>query len=198
MYAITIRPSLPPLSNIRISLCPSPYSRTMFEAVHPLSFVDLSVFPLIPPAAVRFALDVVSFIDGTVGKFLVALTLFLIVLPVSFVDAVVSIKHDAFAVSLGIDYVSEVYGLLELFELGLGVGKKRVHLNVFGDGVVLGDEVGKFFDLMQGRGMEFVGFGGGIFGGYIFRRRSLFRSVFSGYPHYWVVLLWELILFSFD
>ena len=61
--SVAISPPLPPLPNVGIPLGSSPYSRTVLEAVGPLSLVNLPIIPLVSTAPLRLAFDIVPLVD---------------------------------------------------------------------------------------------------------------------------------------
>jgi len=63
VYTVAISSTLAPLPYVGISFSASPDSRSVLEAIDPLTFIHLSVLPFISSTALRFPSYIISLID---------------------------------------------------------------------------------------------------------------------------------------
>lgn len=87
----------------------------MFEAIHPLSIVILSIWPSIAPDAIRLPVLVLTFIQALIREFLCSVAFLLVINPLSFVDPLVSIDHDAKTMLLTVVQLTIVRRFFVLF-----------------------------------------------------------------------------------
>ena len=106
-----------PFSNVTISFCTSPHSRTMFQSVDPLSFIGLAVGPYVFAYTFGLAIHVVTLVIVAVGKHLETNALFVVAFPMPFIHSFVVINDDSHAVPAPVDNFSVVSSFSEFFQL---------------------------------------------------------------------------------
>ena len=72
----------------------------MFETIHPLSIVILSIWPSVAPDAVWLAVLILTFIETLIRKFLCSIAFLLVIDPLSFINSFAFIDHNAKAMLL--------------------------------------------------------------------------------------------------
>lgn len=159
MDAVAVSLAHPPLAHIAVSLGALPHAGPMFEPVDPLALVELAIGPGILAEPFRFSVDVLPKIGALVGELLETQPLLEIALPIALVDAIVLVEHDSLAVTLAVDDLAVVGGLLVLLEFEGGGGAEGGQIEDIGLGLVLLELLDQVFEGGLGVDGPDVGFG---------------------------------------
>jgi hypothetical protein len=145
----------------------------MLHAIQPLSFVKLAIGPRISADTLRFAIDIKSFEDGSVGKLLKAFSVFEVVFPLPFVNSEFSwrflnlvkinkliifadegwaliVNHDSFAVPFSVDEIAIVDRLFVFFEFKLRGSMELLNVDILLIGLIVFEKVDKLLDGLWG------------------------------------------------
>lgn len=87
----------------------------MFHVVVPLSFVDLAIRPDILSLTLHFILNILPFIDTSIGKYFMAVTLSLVHSPITIVALSTVIQHDTLPFPSAFHKLSVIYSLFIFF-----------------------------------------------------------------------------------
>lgn len=113
VHAVAMGFRLEPFADITVVMEATPNAVTLFKALHPLSIIDFAVGPSVDPFAVCLAHLEVAIIAVAIGVSLEGFAVAEVLQPAPLVLTPVLVLHNAFAIALAINDLTDVERALE-------------------------------------------------------------------------------------
>ena len=120
MHAISGSLGLEPLADVAVSKDSFPDSLTFFETSGPLALIYFAIGPRVDAFPMRLAIEELPFISVAIGVALHATPTPCVILPLTLVDSSFAILHDAQALTLPIDKLTAIHGLIVVLHPEIG------------------------------------------------------------------------------
>ena len=102
----------------------------MFQVVLPLSFISFSTRPSILPLTTHLILKILSNVDASIGKDLIAFPVPLIQFPVSIITLTIEVEHNSLPLSFALHKLSKIHGFFVLLQFEIGRLLERLDVEV--------------------------------------------------------------------